>query len=243
MFGAGRLCIVAACAKRAEMSDPPYQDGAPVIEERGVDWVDLLRGADDHGPPWVRLSPERVAVMGLDDCAAQLERAVEQIDFLALAAKSIHMALQAALTAALAGTANIGAHPPKLRIAHLAHLEGRGSGPLRPVGDKVMGFADLLAAATSQPLPWSGAPLPLDDEAAELLGRLTEVRHAVEHPKQILHSIEPRYVAEALPVAADLAYTLLESVFHHLGPGEVERIGLVAVAIRRHCASFLSNPD
>jgi len=216
-------------------------DGDPLKPD--VDWIELLVGGDDDGPPWIRLSPERVAVMGLVDCSTQLERAVEQTDCLALAAKSIHMALQAALTAALAGTANIGAHPTKLRIAHLAHLEGRGSGPPRPTGDKVMGFTDLLATATSQPLPWTGEPLALSDEADELLARLTEVRHAVEHPKQILHSIEPGYVAEALPVAADLVCTLLDSVFHHLGPGESARISAVAGSIRRQCGPFLPDPD
>ena len=216
-------------------------DGDPLKPD--VDWIELLVGVDDDGPPWIRLSPERVAVIGLDDCSTQLERAVEQIDCLALAAKSIHMALQAALTAALAGTANIGAHPTKLRIAHLAYLEGRGSGPPRPTSDKVMSFTDLLAAATSQPLPWTGEPLALSDEADELLARLTKVRHAVEHPKQILHSIEPGYVAEALPVAADLVCTLLDSVFHHLGPGESARISAVAGSIRRQCGPFLPDPD
>ena len=56
---------------------------------------------------------------------------------LALAAKSAHLALQAALTAALAGSANIGAHAPKLRLAHLKYLnESRAQTADRPTSDR-----------------------------------------------------------------------------------------------------------
>lgn len=204
--------------------------------EQTTDWEALLAGGADEGPPWIRLTLERVAHLSLEDCLMQLELAADDVDRLGFAAKSAHLALQAALTAALAGTANIGAHETKLRLAHLAHLEGRGDGPARPASDRVMAFPDLLDAAAQHPLPWTHEPLPVTDEQRELLARLTEVRHAVEHPKQRIHSIGPRYVVEALPVAAELAETLLGTVAHHLARGDLARIAQTVARIRKLCA-------
>ena len=215
-------------------ADPPGNDTDR--QNDTTDWAALLAGGNDDGrPPWITLTPERVSYLSLHDCLMQLELAVTEVDRLAFAAKSAHMALQAALTAALAGTANVGAHDPKLRRAYLEHFEGRGAGPPRPSSVRVMSFPDLLAAATTEPLPWVGKPLALTERQHELLARLTEVRHAVEHPKQQQHSIGPRYVVEALPVAAAMVRDLLATVFHHLEPGDMERVGRTTGRISELC--------
>lgn len=174
------------------------------------------------GPSIIELTPERVAVLSLIDCAEQLERSASDTNRLAFAAKSAHLALQAALTAALAGTANIGAHAPKLRSKHLKYLEDCREGCAEaPESDRVMSFSDLLDAATKEPLPWTGTPVTVSSYQLSMLDRLTAVRNAVEHPKQHVHSIEPRYVAEAIPVAAVVAFELLKIMFHHLEDAEI----------------------
>lgn len=177
------------------------------------------------------LTPERVAVLSLHDCADQLDRCTTEPDRLAMAAKALHLALQAALTAALAGPANVGAHSPKLRAEYLVFLDGLKSGKVEaPVSDKVMGFNDLLSKAKSEPLPWTSAPVTVSAADQLLLDRLTFVRHAVEHPKQSFHGIGSAFVAEALPVAARLITDLLQSVAHHFEPEELA--GSMATASR-----------
>jgi hypothetical protein len=211
-------------------SDKPEAEQAANVD---TDWLAILSSREEDGADWITVTPERVAVMSLEDCADQLERSTTDIDRLALAAKAAHLALQAALIAALAGSANIGAHPRKLRVEYLQYLEDeRSAGGERPASDRVMAFHELLAAATEEPLPWTGAPLAVTDEGKEMLGRLTHVRHAVEHPKQSIHSIEPRYVAEALPIAAELVVQLLGSVSHHLEAGELNMLQKVAARIQ-----------
>ncbi len=189
-----------------------------------TDWVSILAGGQS-GPEYVVVTPERVASLCLTDSVEQLEKSQASVMRLALAAKSAHLALQAALTAALAGSANIGAHPEKLQARYIQYFEESRTTPLAPPeSDRVMGFSELLNAARSEPLPWSNAPLVLSDSEVELLERLTKVRHAVEHPKQMHHSIEQKYVLEVLPLAAKISVILLETVSHHLESGEIERL-------------------
>lgn len=200
-------------------------------DESQTNWLDIL-GAPDDGLPWIRLSPERVALLALEDCTYQLEHSLSDVDRLAMAAKAAHLALQAALTAALAGSANIGAHPEKLRSKYLEYFENSRSAPLTPpANDRVMAFPELLAAATGGALPWTGSSLQINEAERSLLGRLTAVRHAVEHPKQSHHSIEPAYVAEALPIAARLIFELLTSVSHHFTIDELDNAKMLISSI------------
>jgi hypothetical protein len=208
----------------------------PPDDELPDDWEAFF--APREGPEWVELTPERVAIINLQDCAEQLERSAAEPIRLAMAAKAAHLAMQAALTAALAGSANIGAHPQKLKEKWLSHLEDRGSGAVeRPASDRVMAFSDLLKEALASPLPWSGQPLVVTDEQHQLLERLSQVRHGFEHPKQATWSIEPAWIAETIPVAARLAVELLEVVFHHLEPGEAEQLQRTAERIAALCES------
>ena len=203
-----------------------------------TDWIAILT-ASDESEPWIELTPERVSILSLEDCDYQLARSESDVDRLALAAKAAHHALQAALTAALAGSANIGAHPARLRVAYLQYLEdSRTRSVEAPVSDRVMFFDELLDAAINEPLPWTQVPLEVTDDERELLNRLTAIRHAVEHPKQSFHFIEPAYVAQALPIAARLTVVLLQSVAHHLEEGclasiEILRARISEVSLKR----------
>ncbi|PTQ12090.1 hypothetical protein CLG96_05850 [Sphingomonas oleivorans] len=201
-----------------------------------VNWAEILAAADDKSEfPSIMVTPETIAVMSLVDCADQLE-AMNQFPMrLALAAKSAHLALQAALTAALAGTANIGAHDDKLAARHLAYLEDRGEGGVeRPTSDRVMSFPDLLAKATAGPLPWGDA-IQLSTDDALLLDRLARIRHDIEHPKQQIHAIEMAYVFEPLPVAANLVATLIGTVFHHIDRDERQALEHARDRIIAYC--------
>jgi len=213
------------------MANESDDDGQP-------EWLSLLGGTDVSHEPWVCLTPERVAMMALEDCNLQLHAAREQVDRLALAAKSGHMAAQAALTAALAGSANIGAHPPALKRRYLAHLDDRDGDTDRPADDRVMGFVELLATAMAGPLPWGDAPLILTSGEEDLLKRLTAIRHAIEHPKQAAHSIEPRYIAEALPPAAKVVVDMLGTVLHHMEPLERQHMRELQASISIESATY-----
>lgn len=208
-------------------------------DPESTNWVATFE-ASEKEDTWITLTPERVAILSLEDCEHQLERSQSELDRLAIAAKAAHLALQAALTAALAGSANIGAHPLKLRAAYIEYFEKSRSRRIEaPASDRVMSFDDLLDTSVNAPLPWTQVPLTVSDDERKLLDRLTAIRHAVEHPKQSFHSIEPAYVAEAIPVAARLTATLLESVAHHLEEGDIARIEMVRARITDLSSSHL----
>lgn len=204
-----------------------------------IDWMAILT-SDNDGPEWVDITPERIAMISLIDCREQLEKSETFVLRLALAAKSGHLALQAALTAAIAGTANIGAHPEKLRTKYLEHFEeSRTKQSERPESDRVMALSELLETATSNNLPWLNAPLSITPDQKNQLERLTSIRDAVEHPKQMLHAIEPDYILETMPVVADLTLSLLETVSHHFETGELDQVRDAAVAIVVICKARL----
>ncbi len=224
--------------ERTKSTIDPFASKAESLSneiENETNWFELLSG--DHEPSdYVEITPERVAIISLKDCFDQLERSGAEPLRLALSAKSAHLAMQAALTAAIAGSANIGAHPEKLRLQHLAHLHDRGAGKIpRPESDRVMTFGELLNSAINQPLEWSSSPLSVTEDERYLLDRLTTLRHGVEHPKQMSWYIEPLFITQTLPVAARLTVRLLEDVFHHLEAGELEELKKIAAQICELC--------
>lgn len=203
-----------------------------------TDWVAILASVESGDEPqdYIHITPEIVAIFSLKDCEEQLRRASDEKLRLAQAMKSAHLAVQAALTAALAGSMNIGAHPEKLRIKKLAfYQEGQGE---RPDDDRVLAFNGLLERAMSGPMEWTGQPLSLDEHEQELLARLCSLRDGIEHPKQAHWGIEIAYILEVLPVAAHTAVKLLEVVVHHLEPGELADLQGLAGQIENHCRAM-----
>jgi hypothetical protein len=203
--------------------------------EPEVDWAAIIASVESGEEPagWIHISPVIVAIFSIRDCEEQLERSAAEPLRLAQAAKSAHLAVQAALTAALSGSMGIGAHPEKLRIKYLEYLQG-ASGE-RPESNRVMAFNDLLNQALSSPLEWSGKPLSIADEQLALLDRLGDLRDGIEHTKQVHWGIEVAYILEVLPVAAHLTAELLEVVFHHLEPGELDSVKSTAAHIEQLC--------
>lgn len=207
-------------------------------QEEDTDWAAILASFESSEEPqdYIYITPEIVAIFNLKDCEEQLRRASDEKLRLAQALKSAHLAVQAALTAALAGSMNIGAHPEKLRFKKLAYYqEGKGE---RPTEDRVLAFSDLLDRALSTPMEWTGQPLSLDKHEQELLARLGLLRDGIEHPKQMHWGIEIAYILEVLPLAAHTAVKLMEVVVHHLEPGELAILQELAAQVEIHCRTI-----
>jgi len=202
-----------------------------------TDWTAIIASAESGEEPagWIHVTPEIVAMFSIRDCEEQLERSAAEPIRLAQAAKSAHLAVQAALTAALAGSMNIGAYPERLRLEYLAYLQG--SSAKQPDSNRVMAFNGLLKQALSAPLEWSGKPLSITEEQQALLDRLSDLRDGIEHTKQVHWGIEAAYILQVLPVAAHLTAELLEVVLHHLEPGELESIKQTAAKVEVLCTS------
>jgi len=110
------------------------------MPQKESNWMAILASAENGDRPetYIRITPEIVAIFSLKDCNEQLIRATDEKLRLAQAMKSAHLAVQAALIAALAGSMNIGAHPDNLRRKKLQYYqEGIGE---RPDSNRVMFF-------------------------------------------------------------------------------------------------------
>ncbi|HMS21494.1 hypothetical protein [uncultured Sphingorhabdus sp.] len=156
--------------------------------------IEERRSVIDPLAHYVEVTPRSLAVLNLFNVKDHLERWRTEPLRLALAAKSAHLALQSALTDALAGSANIGAYEPKLQAAYLLYFEESPEGEVSPPkGDRIMSFPYLLAKAMEHPMEWSGCSLEVTDNELDALHKLTFVRHHVEHPRPQFHFIEPLF--------------------------------------------------
>lgn len=167
---------------------------------------------------YVSVTPEQIALLQLKECAAQLELARNEPIRLVQAAKSIHLALLAALTAAVAGSSGIGAYRPNLREQWRQFLESNRE-PVVEVGlgHRVMQLQELLdRACEAGGIEWLQEPLSCSPEERELLERLVFIRGEFEHPKPILNSFEPDWVLQTFVPACRLTMEALEAVHHHL---------------------------
>lgn len=185
----------------------------------------------------IEISAPIIAAMALDECRRHLEQARTQSRALGLAAHSAHQALQAALTAALEGSRSIGAMSPKLAAQWDEALRGERAWP---DSDRVMGLPELLAKAASEPLPWSGQPLAIEEADRKLIKGLEYGRHAIEHPKQGYHVFQADRLAKPIPVATKLAVAALDSIAHQLGLGEIDRLRALADDIAQACEPWIA---
>lgn len=211
----------------------------PTLEELLASEPDESEATEDPLAHYVELTPRALAILNLRDCKEQLERCNGEPLRLAQAAKSAHLALQAALTDALAGSAGIGAYNDDLRAAYLAYFEESRDGEVKPPkSDFVLPFPKLLARAMEQPLEWSGRKLEVSPEEIKALDRLTYIRHRVEHPRPQFHFIEPLFIALTLPVAARLTLELLDVSWHHYEEGERAAVESFVSELTSLCAEI-----
>ncbi len=194
---------------------------------------------DDPLAEYILATPKAIAILNLCDCKEQLERWQDDTLRLAQAAKSAHLALQAALIDALSGSASIGAYDDKHIAKWLEFYEASRKGDgRRPSKGRVMSFGQLLDKAIQQPLPWTAQCLAVSLDEQEMLNKLTHVRHSFEHPHPESHFIEPLYIGQTLPVAARLTERLLQECSHHSQHGERERIAAIVSAIAGLCGEI-----
>jgi hypothetical protein len=191
--------------------------------------------ADDEATRWPVIEPRALAMISLRDCEEQLRRAKDEPLRLVQAAKSAHLALQAALVEALAGSANVGAYDDKLRAKYLAYLNGDAT---HPESDRVMPFNDLLAKAMEHPMEWSGRKLEVSADELEALKRLTFIRDCIEHTRPASHIIAPSFIALTLPVAARLTLELLDVCGHRYEEGERSLVAATVTSITDRCAAI-----
>lgn len=193
----------------------------------------------DLGYPEV--TPERVAVHSLEECLSHLEQVRQDNLFIISAACSAHRALQAALTAALAGSANIGASPPKVQKRWLEHFEIEPSKrPHTSPGFRVMGLLDLLKTATISKLPWSQTPLPISSCESFFALRLTNYRDDFEHPKQLTYVLTNREVAWSILFTAPLVQKALYEIGHRIDE-HIPRIKALTANIIKECQQIELN--
>ena len=132
--------------------------------------------SEDPLAHYVEVTPRALAMLNLRDCKEQLERWKEEPLRLAQAAKSVHLAMQAALTDALARSAGIGAYSDELRAEYLAYFEdSRERETTPPKDDFVLPFPKLLARAMEHPMEWSGRKLEVSADQIES-ARSTDLR-------------------------------------------------------------------
>lgn len=141
-----------------------------------------VEGAEEVAPGFVLVTARSLGLLHLQDCAQQLAMSSTVPLRLAQAAKSVHLALQSALTGAVAGSMSIGAYPPKLRRQYYEYLTaGPECAVTYPQSDRVMSFEELLEHACNNRCEWTGQNLTLTGEDWKALRRLTTVRHRVAH--------------------------------------------------------------
>lgn len=227
-------------AKSAEQVDAK----SDVIDE--LDWSELSGSDDEDETPstdplagYVLATPRAIAILCLGDCHEQLERWSAEPLRLAIAAKSSHLAMQAALTDALAGTASLGVYNDKHISDQRKFYEDSRAGEAKmPAKGHVMGFSQLLDKAMKHPLPWSGKRLDVSPDEKALLDKLRHVRHSTEHPHPESHFIEPFFISQTLPVAARLTQKLLEECSHHGDDEERQKVADLVEAIATLCVTI-----
>lgn len=174
---------------------------------------------------WATVTPERICLLQLDDCERQLELAVEEPIRLVQAAKSLHLALQAALTFALAGSAGIGAYSDNVRAKWLDFLESDREPVVEvTLSRRILEFRSLLERLEKpRAVEWLNEPICLSEEDRENLEKLAFIRDQFEHPKPGSHSFEPDWACPAFPPAARLTLELIQAVHHHFEPEQIAR--------------------
>lgn len=181
---------------------------------------------------YISITPEDVAVLQLEETLAHLVAAKTQAVRLLLAAKSLHAAMVAALTAALAGSTGTGAYSDKLRAQWLELLEmNREAVREVDLPMRVLNAADLLRRA-GQPgaIEWATEPFICSANDHRLIERLTLIRDALEHPKPISNSFEIPWVAVTLLPALSVTQQALNAVAHHLDSPEAVTALIVRIA-------------
>ena len=189
---------------------------------------------------YVDVSCEKLVITHFEDALSQLQRWPAEPIRLFGAARSIHSALVAALTSALAGTDGTGAFDENTRIKWLAYFESNDQGFSEiQLKDRVLSFRDLIAKAQTQGGGWLSKPVSINEAECELLERITKIRDVAEHPKPGLGMYSPAYILETLPVAIKFAEAFFAEVRHRLDAIDEYSAGQTIRALKEQVALII----
>ena len=134
---------------------------------------------------WVRISCEGVAAQQAERAAEHLHASKTDPQRLLDVVRCLHTSLIGAMTAALNGTAGVGALEEKWRLKAIAALN---DGEI-DFEERTLSFSGLLAAIQAPGrLPWSDS-LELTSEELSALRELDGLRALIDHPKPTSWSI------------------------------------------------------
>ncbi len=197
-----------------------------------ADFVSWAKEAEERGPnpDFVTITCERLVVAQLERCAEHLEGIDPDGYHLLDAIRSLHLAMVAAMTAALNGSAGIGAMPGKARSKAIQALN-KGE---FATGERVMSYAELLEAIqTEGAIEWGPAIVLTSDERADCV-TLNARRERIDHPKPSSF-IEARDELRRLcRVVSAIVPRIAASVSHHFEEADRAR---VAGAVERIAAA------
>jgi hypothetical protein len=188
---------------------------------------------------FVSVTPEQVALLQLEDCCERLDRVQQEPLQLLQAAKALHTAMVAALTAALAGSSGTGAYQDKVKERWLRFLESeREAIAAVDLPRRVLSSGGLLErACQQQAIEWLPAGLTCSPDERDLIDRLTFIRDEFEHPKPGLNSFEQRWVAVTFPAAASITHQALHVVAHHID--NIDHVSSLTLAIEAAASKLM----
>lgn len=181
-------------------------------------------------PEHVTVSCERLVVVQLQRCAEFISAADENGYWLLDAARALHLAMVAAMTAALSGSAGIGASPPKQRIKAIAAMN---AGAWGDVPERVMSYAELVEAIqTEGAMEWASA-LRLMQEEQEACAALNSLRERIDHPKTSTFSESRAEIRRVCALVAALVPRIMECVRHHFEEDDFNEVRIAAGIIAK----------
>lgn len=171
-------------------------------------------------PDWVTIDAERLAIAELERCAEHLEASDPDGYRLLEAIRCLHLSMVAAMTAALSGSASIGALSEKHRIKA---IDAMNDGRWDDVPERVMPYASLLDAV-QQPgaMEWSQA-LQLTPTEKEACTNLNKSRERIDHPKQGSFSEVRAHLRAVCRDVSPIVARLMRSVSHHFEDADFSR--------------------
>ena len=192
---------------------------------------------------FISIDPKRLALWELERCRRHLSEAYNEELALLDAVRASYCALQASLVHVLSGTAGVGALSDDDASAMLGWLEEPVGSPPRNYL-RVMPFQNLLKAAqaggVTARLEHPRLTLSLSDEA--LLKRLRSLRDNLEHPKDVVESIEVAYLVQPLIPAARVTRFCLEHPRrrHQLSEAKAGSLASIEAAIISDASAVLT---
>jgi hypothetical protein len=194
-----------------------------------ADFVRWAKEAEERGPSphFVTVTCERLAVAELERCAEHVEADDPDGYRLLDAVRCLHLSMVAIMTAALNGSAGIGAMPEKAR-AKAIHALNNGE---FATGERVMSYSELLTAVQTQGAIEWGPALMLTPEEAEACVTLNSRRERIDHPKPSSFIEARSELRRICLVVAPIVPRLASCVGHHFDDQDHDRIAKAVARI------------